>query len=220
MIEFDRVSIQLANRCLLENFSTTIQTGDRAVIVGPSGAGKSTLLRAIAGFIPLQSGSIRCCNVPVDNEHIQSVRELIAYTPQDFDDEGSVQEAIDRPYQFRANQQRRPDADRISATLDKLGLEKRILAQRVSQLSGGERQRIGILIAYLLDRPVWLLDEPTSALDPEARRRVLRLVFSAPDKTILSVSHDREWIRKCHPVIETGKKSKARNSHGKRRRSA
>ena len=37
----------------------TVAPGSATVVLGPSGAGKTTLLRAMAGFLPLQRGSLR-----------------------------------------------------------------------------------------------------------------------------------------------------------------
>ncbi|MCB1306305.1 MAG: ATP-binding cassette domain-containing protein, partial [Leptospiraceae bacterium] len=65
----------------------------------------------------------------------------------------------------------------------------------VGTLSGGEKQRIALIAALLLDRPILLLDEPSSALDESSRDRVMELLASKHNLTILSVSHDREWTQ-------------------------
>lgn len=38
------------------DISFDVHRHDRLVLLGPSGCGKSTLLKAVAGFLPLQSG--------------------------------------------------------------------------------------------------------------------------------------------------------------------
>jgi len=48
---------------------------------------------------------------------------------------------------------------------------------------------------------VYLLDEVTSALDRESKQAVFE-VFSDPQLTVLSVSHDPEWMERCDIVIE------------------
>ena len=43
----------------LQPLDLDIGAGETVVLLGPSGCGKTTILRAIAGFEPLQSGTIR-----------------------------------------------------------------------------------------------------------------------------------------------------------------
>ena len=45
-----------------------VPAGTATVLLGPSGAGKTTLLRALAGFLPLTSGSIRVDGRAVERE--------------------------------------------------------------------------------------------------------------------------------------------------------
>ena len=40
------------------SFSATLPRGEITALIGPSGAGKSTLLGMIAGFVPVESGSL------------------------------------------------------------------------------------------------------------------------------------------------------------------
>ena len=53
-----------------------------------------------------------------------------------------------------------------------LELGNEILDQDMQKLSGGEKQRLGLLVGFMLNRPVWLLDEPTSSLDEQLRKKV------------------------------------------------
>jgi ABC-type bacteriocin/lantibiotic exporter with double-glycine peptidase domain len=61
-------------------------------------------------------------------------------------------------------------------------------------LSGGEKQRIALVSALLLDREILLLDEASSALDQAAKFAVIDLLKSRAALTVLSISHDKEWI--------------------------
>ncbi|MCK5541738.1 MAG: ATP-binding cassette domain-containing protein [Desulfobacterales bacterium] len=70
-----------------------------------------------------------------------------------------------------------------------LDLDDAIFSQTIKELSGGERQRIGLLICFLLDRPVWLLDEPTAAIDDHMKKKVADYILDQ-DRTIIIISHD------------------------------
>ncbi len=86
--------------------------------------------------------------------------------------------------------------------LEKLNLNKSILNQNFSDISGGEKQRLGIMICKLINRPIMILDEPTSALDKENISTIAQYLCYDNDKTILSASHDDEWVQKCNKIIE------------------
>ncbi|PIE41788.1 MAG: hypothetical protein CSA50_09600 [Gammaproteobacteria bacterium] len=69
-------------------------------------------------------------------------------------------------------------------------------AKTCNNLSGGEKQRLAIARALLLGNTLLLADEITSALDQQNRDRVLATVFKS-GVTLLSVSHDPDWIAAC-----------------------
>ena len=83
--------------------------------------------------------------------------------------------------------------ERARAWLDRLGLDRIGLDDRVERLSGGET--IGVALAALfLRRPdILLLDEPTNNLDLDARQRLYDAVASWTGVMVI-VSHDRELL--------------------------
>ncbi len=52
------VSIRYSDHNAIENISFELQAGRIGCLLGPSGCGKTTMLRAIAGFTPVNKGSI------------------------------------------------------------------------------------------------------------------------------------------------------------------
>ena len=88
-----------------------------------------------------------------------------------------------------------------------LGLEDDILDKNFQELSGGEKQRIGILIALLLNRDIYLLDEVTSALDVNLKKTVADYFLAREDWTLLVISHDLEWERDWVETIDIESKS-------------
>jgi ABC-type lipoprotein export system ATPase subunit len=83
-----------------------------------------------------------------------------------------------------------------------LGLDETLLDQPLAQLSGGQQQRMLIGLGFMLSRSFWLLDEPTSALDTQSKERVIELLQSRSDHTLLISTHDPLLIDQCDRVYK------------------
>ncbi len=175
-------------------------------LIGRNGSGKSTLLRLLAGDLRPASG------------HVQADGEL-AYLPQDpaADPAQSVAAllgvestlhaiaAIEAgsvdPAHFDAVGDDWDIAERLEATLGRVGLDHLGLDRTVGSLSGGEMVLLS-LTALLLRRPsILLLDEPTSNLDRRARGRLYDVVDGFAG-TLVLVSHDRELLERVDDIGE------------------
>jgi len=81
------------------------------------------------------------------------------------------------------------------------------------RLSGGEKQRIGILIALLLEREIFLLDEATSALDAGLKKKVAEHFLKHSHWTLFVISHDREWERDGVEIVTIGNNGSESTTH-------
>ncbi|MCC7535755.1 MAG: ATP-binding cassette domain-containing protein [Deltaproteobacteria bacterium] len=59
LVVFDHVSLQFADRSIVDDLSLRIADGDRIGLIGPNGSGKTTLLRMLVGDQQPDSGTIR-----------------------------------------------------------------------------------------------------------------------------------------------------------------
>ena len=162
--------------------------GEVLAVLGPSGCGKSTLLRALAGFEPVDGGTLELDGVPVTGPSPQ--RGMVAQAGGLF------------PWlTLRANLAFGPQAlgaHDVDATVNDLlhatGL--RDFGDALpSQLSGGMRQRAAIAQVLANRPPVLLLDEPFGALDAQTRLRMhewLRALLAERPTTTVLVTHDVE----------------------------
>ncbi|WP_243685036.1 ATP-binding cassette domain-containing protein [Methanosarcina barkeri] len=131
------------------------------------------------GFTKPSEGTIYFRNRVIDSKTCWEARKEIAYIVQDTDlGEGKVKSLLDEIFSYRANKEKL-DHEKLRAFIRELELEDDILEKNFQELSGGEKQRIGILIALLLNRNIYLLDEVTSALDAKLKKEDCRL-FSFP----------------------------------------
>src|ERR1700749_4061111 len=149
----------------------------RTGLIGVNGSGKSPLLKLIAGELRPGSGAVR-----THGEVGYLPQAITLGTHQSVSDLLGITAARDALHAIEAGETGE-DAfavigddwdveERARAWLDRLGLDRVGLDDRVERLSGGET--IGVALAALfLRRPdIMLLDEPTNNLDRDARKRL------------------------------------------------
>ncbi len=174
-------------------FSATLPKGEITALIGPSGAGKSTLLGMIAGFVPVESGTLT-----FDGQDLLSLGPAERPVTTLFQDHNlflhlSVFDniAIGLHPGLRLNPAQKRQ---VQEAADKVGLGE-MLTRLPEQLSGGQQQRVGLARALVRGRPLLLLDEPFSALDPALRREMRAEVARLACEqgiTVLMVSHNPE----------------------------
>ncbi len=206
MITFEAVTIGMQGRVLVRDVSFSIMAGEKVVLRGKSGSGKSTLLKALVGGARIMQGVIRINGLAVLPENIQQIRQELAYISQEpgVSRETAAEDLL-LPFSFQAHHGQEPTAAQIEAVLARLLLDPAILGQKSATLSGGEKQRLVIARAILLNKRIFLADEITSALDAESKQAVFSFLLDS-EHTVLSISHDPEWIDRCSRVftIEDG----------------
>ncbi len=198
MISFESVCLRHQSKEIFNNLNLTILEKENVLIQGKSGVGKTTLFKLLLGFGTIDSGSVLFNGHKINKANINKIREQIFYLSQDIDlRHKSVGNLIDEILKINSIQHK--NSNQIEKMLNFLELDSKLLEQNVKDLSGGERQRAGLLIGFLLDRPVWLLDEPTSALDDAMKQKIAQFILGQ-DKTIVIISHDDVW--KQHKEIK------------------
>lgn len=150
----------------------------------------------------MSGGRIRVNDLELSEKTVAAIRSRIAFIGQEpVLGAGTVREALLLPFSFKAHQGAVPQDNLIFQTLEKLRLDRSILDKPCKRISGGEKQRIAIGRALLLNKMIFFADEITSALDPESKAAVITALFR-PEITLLSVSHDPDWIQACGRIID------------------
>jgi putative ABC transport system ATP-binding protein len=204
MISYQNISLKFEDRQLIEGLSFDIAKGEKTALKGRSGSGKTTLLNMAMGFAKPDDGKIFIDGLEVSGANISHLRKQMCWLPQSIAGFNTVSVAslLNHPFSFHTNKRIAPSADNIESSLLALNLEKDIINQPLDKISGGEKQRLGLIICKLLKRKIILLDEPTSALDKESLRLVGGFIMQDPELTVLSASHDDEWLKYCNKIIE------------------
>lgn len=197
---------------VLSKVSLTIPAGQKVGLVGPSGAGKSTLVNLLLRFSDTTEGSILIDGQDIKNITQSSLRNNIAYVPQEpmlF--HRSIKENIiyGKP---NASEKQIISAAKRSNALDFINQLPQsfdtMVGERGIKLSGGQRQRVAIARAILKDSPILILDEATSALDSESEKLIQESLENLmKNRTSIVIAHRLSTIAKLDRIIvlENGK---------------
>ena len=205
-IEINGLCVRIEAQQIISNLDLRLEKGQKITLMGRSGSGKSTLLRCLLGFMWPEAGTIRIFGQELTPQSIWQLRVHLAYVAQEPEmGKGKVRALLEQPFHFRANRNLHDNLQQVPALFERLHLASTLLDKDISQLSGGEKQRVALISALLLKRPILLLDEASSALDPRARDAVIDLLRSREDLSVLSVSHDQEWLGFSETTIDLDK---------------
>ncbi|ELY2809292.1 taurine ABC transporter ATP-binding subunit [Cronobacter sakazakii] len=190
MLQVSHLHARFDGKPALADISLTLNDGELLVVLGPSGCGKTTLLNLIAGFLPVETGSItldgHAVTGPGADRGVVFQHEGLLPWPSVLDNV-----AFGLQLQGVGREERRALARQMLAKVGLEGAENRF----IWQLSGGQRQRVGIARALAADPQLLLLDEPFGALDAFTREQMQTLLlrlWATSGKKVLLITHDIE----------------------------
>ena len=191
---------------VLADFTLTIRGHEKVALVGPSGAGKSTITKLLLRLFEVNGGTISIDSQNIAKVTQDSLREAIAFVPQEpilF--HRTLLENI------RYGRRDASDAEVIEAAkkahchefIEALPLKYEThVGERGIKLSGGERQRVAIARAILKNAPLLVLDEATSSLDSESEALIQdALEVLMRGKTVMVIAHRLSTIMKMDRII-------------------
>jgi ATP-binding cassette subfamily B protein len=197
---------------VFKRFNLTIPAGQRVGLVGHSGSGKTTLTRLLLRFSDVDSGKIIIDGQNIATVTQQSLRDAIAYVPQEpllFHRTLRENIAYGKP---DATEEEIREAARQANALQFIEMLPEgfdtMVGERGIKLSGGQRQRIAIARAILKDAPMLILDEATSALDSESEKLIQEsLTRLMKGRTSIVIAHRLSTIAKLDRIVvlEKGK---------------
>lgn len=203
MLDVRNVAISFEDEIIFQDLSFFVEKGTKLGLSGPSGSGKSSLLNAILGFVPLSEGQIFVDNNQLSTENIQKIRSLVSWLPQELSFKfETVHELFFYPFSFAVNKKLSPSLNQIEQIFSKLKLDKAIINKKLDEISGGQKQRVALASQILLRKPLLLMDEPSSALDDESQSAVIELLRQEKEITLISASHNHNWLKNMDTVIE------------------
>jgi iron(III) transport system ATP-binding protein len=178
---------------VLHGIDLEVPVGALAAVLGGSGCGKTTLLRAIAGFHPLDAGSIQLGGRLVAGEGVDvpPERRRVGLVPQEGALFGHLTVAGNVGFGLDRAARRGSRVDEVLELVGLAGYGRR----RPDELSGGQQQRVALARALAPEPALVLLDEPFTALDAGLRAEVreqVRAALRAAGATAVLVTHDQQ----------------------------
>jgi ATP-binding cassette subfamily B protein len=191
---------------VIKDLTLTIAPGERIGLAGHSGGGKTTLTKLVLRFADATGGSITIDGQDITSVTQESLRQNIAYVPQEpYLFHRSLRENISYGKPDATDKEIMQAVTKANARdfVDTLpnGLDT-LVGERGVKLSGGQRQRIAIARAILKDAPILILDEATSALDSESEKLIQdALTKLMKGRTSIVVAHRLSTIAGLDRII-------------------
>jgi ATP-binding cassette, subfamily B, bacterial len=212
-IEFDKVNFFFSEaQPILPEFSLAVSGGEKIALVGPSGAGKTTVTKLLLRLYDVKGGRITIDGQNIAEVTQDSLREAIAFVPQEpvlF--HRTLMDNI-RYGRRDATDEEVKEAARQAHCEEFIGRTPlgylTYVGERGIKLSGGERQRIAIARAILKNAPILVLDEATSSLDSESEALIQDALAKLMEgKTVIAIAHRLSTVMKMDRivVIENGR---------------
>ena len=190
ILRFEKISLEMHGRPILQDISFSVNQGESITIIGPSGSGKSTILKLASSLISPTGGTIYFQEQPMDQYAPTEYRQRVAYCfQQPYLFGQTVRGNLSFPFTMRG---RSVDETRIKDLFELFHMDLQLLEKSNTELSGGEMQRICLIRSVLFAPEVLLLDEVTSALDTENTEWVEQglMQLHTEGLTLLQVTHN------------------------------
>ncbi len=218
-ITLESISKSYGEKILLDKIDLRVNRGDKIALIAQNGSGKTTLMRIMAGLVAPEGEHARVLVAP-------DIRIGFLDQEPEFRAGDTIRDAImtiDQPQIMAWADHHRASGSGDVHALQKAAIrmddqhawdtESTILQllhqlhlvdidKPIQQLSGGQKKRLAMAMIILSKPDVLILDEPTNHLDM-AMVEWLETFLHLPDKTFLTVTHDRYFLdRVCNQILE------------------
>lgn len=188
MLEAKDVSYRYgADSRVLRDVTLRVADGERLALLGPSGRGKSTLALLLAGYLPLQQGTITLDGAPLPKDCYNPVQLIYQHPEKAMDPRWKVGDTLREAW------------DVPEELLTAIGAEPDWLTRWPHELSGGQLQRLSILRALSPKTRVLIADEITASLDPITQAQIWSVILREIEKNrtmLIAITHNEALARR------------------------
>lgn len=207
-IEFRNFSFEYPDSDIhyLNNISFKINAGELIGVVGKIGSGKTTLVNSLLRLYNVEDNTIFIDGKNIMDIDINSVRDNIAYVPQDnflFSD--NIRNNI-------AFSNKKLNMDQVRSAAKFADVDSNIMGfvdgydtvtgERGVTLSGGQKQRISIARAFIKDAPIMIMDDSVSAVDIKTEETILNNIMERrKGKTTIIIASRVSTVSRLDRII-------------------
>jgi erythritol transport system ATP-binding protein len=189
VLELDDVTIvdpSNPGRLAVDRLSLTVRKGEIVCLYGLMGAGRTELLEALAGRLPVQSGTIRMKGIDIREQSIAERIALgMALVPEDRQRDGLVQTMSVGDNMSLASilafvrglwMAKAPEKAAVAGQFGDVRVKAAGPEAAITSLSGGNQQKVVIGKVLMTNPDVLLLDEPSRGIDVGAKAEIFGLM--------------------------------------------
>ena len=190
----------------VDGINLSISKGKTLGVVGESGCGKSTLGQTLIRLTDPTSGQVLFDGVDIASLKRRQLKQYRTKMQMIFQDPYSslnprmnVAELIAEPRIVnKLDKDKKALQEKVVETMERVGLDLRLMNTYPHELDGGRRQRIGIARALAVDPQFIVCDEPVSALDVSIQAQILNLLMDLQDElglTYVFITHNLAVVK-------------------------
>ena len=190
VVEAKNIIKKFGENEIIQDFTFSIQRGDRIAVVGPNGIGKTTLINLLLKKIPPDSGSVKLgmsLNIAVFDQNKETLPTDLSL----WNFLSGITELGGSGKNDQIMVHGKPQ--HIVGYLNDFLFTREQTYGLISDLSGGEKSRLLLAILMAKESNMLVLDEPTNDLDLETLD-LLKELIGLYGGTVIFVSHDRDFI--------------------------
>ena len=207
-IEFKNLTFAYPDSAVnvLQDVSFKINAGENVGIIGKTGSGKTTIVDLILRTYNVPDGTLFIDGKDVNTSTIKSLRDHLAYVPQDnflFSDTIAANIAF-------ASDDKSQELVESSATLSDVHSNivefkegyGTVLGERGVTVSGGQKQRISIARALMKEAEILILDDSVSAVDTGTEEVIINnLRKNRQGRTTILIAHRVTTVERMDKII-------------------
>ena len=210
LIDYKKVSIYQADKCVLKEINFHVDEGEFTYLIGKVGSGKSSLLKTLYCELDLVEGETEKAEIlgrdlkTIKRKEIPALRKELGIIFQDFEllHDRTVRKNFEFVLKATGWKDKKARNKRIEEVLNEVGMIEKI-DKLPHELSGGEQQRIAIARALLNNPKIIIADEPTGNLDPETASNIVSLLkeITQQGTAVVMTTHNIPMLDKFPGIV-------------------
>ena len=176
----------LSTRARLRDISFNVRAGEVVGFFGLMGAGRTELAKAVVGYEPILSGSVKIDGHQLKPHSTSKSKALgIGLLTEDRKSEGLMPDisithnmtlAALQNFRRRGFIDENDEAQKVGQFVERFRIKHSALSQPIKTLSGGNQQKVLLSRWLMFGLKVIVLDEPTRGIDVGAKAEIFALI--------------------------------------------